>query len=143
MAKKFRITVNGQAYEVEVEELGAHPGIPASVAAASVPRPEPRPVVNVGTTPAPRPVTAAPRPSAPASGPAGKGTVSAPIPGVINDIKVHAGQKVKARDLLMMLEAMKMQNEILSPVAGTVREVFVPNGATVNTGDRLVAIDPE
>jgi biotin carboxyl carrier protein len=69
--------------------------------------------------------------------------MTAPIPGVISQVKVQAGQAVKAREVLMLLEAMKMQNEILAPHPGTVREVYVSNGSAVNTGDRLVAIDPE
>lgn len=157
MAKRFRVTVNGQAYEVEVEEVGrpetASAGMPAPesmaarpapvAATAPIARPEPKPIV-AAQAPAPklRPASASPRPSGPAA-PAGKGVITAPIPGVISQVKVHPGQAVKTREVLMLLEAMKMQNEILAAHPGTVREVYVSNGATVNTGDKLVAIDPE
>jgi len=159
MAKRFRVTVNGQAYEVEVEEVGrpetASAGMPAPESMATRPapvaattpiaRPEPKPIAT-SQAPAPTlkpgPATRSTRPSGPAA-PAGKGVIAAPIPGVISQVKVQAGQAVKVREVLMLLEAMKMQNEILAPSAGKVREVYVSNGATVNTGDKLVAIDPE
>ena len=159
MARRFRVTVNGQAYEVEVEETGrpdtvsAATTVPETAAAKALPvvapapiaRPEPKPVVVAqAAAPAakPRSATPSPRPSGPAA-PAGKGVVTAPIPGVISQVKVQAGQAVKTREVLMLLEAMKMQNEILAQYAGVVKEVYVSNGSTVNTGDKLVAIDPE
>jgi glutaconyl-CoA decarboxylase len=150
VAKRFRITVNGQAYEVEIEELvkpSAAPS-PPGVPPAPISRPEPKPVVNIQPKPAPaaRPQAQSPsaRPhAAQAGGPASKGLITAPIPGVISEVKVQAGQRVKARDIVIMLEAMKMQNEIMAPHAGTVKEVFVSGGTTVNTGDRLLVIEPE
>lgn len=159
MARRFRVTVNGQAYEVEVEETGrqetgsAAAPIAETAAAKAAPvampspiaRPEPKPVVAaqaLAQAPKPRAAAASARPSGPAS-PAGKGVVTAPIPGVISQVKVQPGQAVKMREVLMLLEAMKMQNEILAAQPGVVREVYVSNGATVNTGDKLVAIDPE
>ena len=77
---------------------------------------------------------------APAAAPAGAGTVTSPMPGTILDVKVSAGQAVKEGDLLMILEAMKMENEIFAPCAGTVSSVAVAKGAAVNPGDTLCVI---
>lgn len=145
MARRFRITVDGQAYEVEVEEIGQAAAQPAASAIREpVPRPEPRPVAAAQPKPQPRPAAPSVKPvPAAAQRPAGKGTITAPIPGVISAVKVQVGQKVKARDVLMMLEAMKMQNEILAPHDGVVKDLFVSTGATVNTGDPLLTVDPE
>lgn len=123
--RKFNITVNGVAYEVEVEEVkdGAAP-----VAAA------------------PAPVKAAPAP-AKAAAPAAKAPVAAgaqvkaPMPGTILDVKVQQGQSVKKGDVLMVLEAMKMENEIMCPQDGTVAQVNVSKGASVNSGDVLCVLN--
>ena len=103
--RKFAITVNGVAYEVEVEEIGGAPVFAAAPAAA------------------------------------GKETVKAPMPGTINAVKVSNGQAVKKGDVLVILEAMKMENEIMAPCDGTVASVNVSQGATVNTGDVLVSLN--
>lgn len=79
---------------------------------------------------------------------AGRGTtevlpgeaVRAPLPGVIADVKVSVGQEVAAGDVLLVLEAMKMENEISSPVAGVVRQVLVERGTSVNAGDPMVVV---
>ena len=127
--RKFSITVNGQAYEVEVEEIGGAPSFAAAPVAA------PAPVAA-----APAPVAAAPAPKAAAAAPAGTEVISAPMPGNINDVRVSAGQQVKKGDILVILEAMKMDNEIMAPHDGTVASVNVNKGATVNTGDTLVTL---
>ena len=127
--RKFSITVNGQAYEVEVEEIGGAPSFAAAPVAA------PAPVAA-----APAPVAAAPAPKAAAAAPAGTEVISAPMPGNINDVRVSAGQQVKKGDILVILEAMKMENEIMAPHDGTVASVNVNKGATVNTGDTLVTL---
>ena len=127
--RKFSITVNGQAYEVEVEEIGGAPSFAAAPAAA------PAPVAA-----APAPAAAAPAPKAAAAAPAGAEVISAPMPGNINDVRVSAGQQVKKGDILVILEAMKMENEIMAPHDGTVASVNVNKGATVNTGDTLVTL---
>ena len=78
-------------------------------------------------------------PAAPAAA-AGSVTVNAPMPGTILDIKVTVGQQVKEGDVLLILEAMKMENEVVSPKAGTVAQVVVTKGAVVETGSALVVI---
>ena len=122
--RKFQITVNGNTYEVEVEELGA--GAPAAAAAPTA-------------TPAAKPAA----PAAPKAAPAAAGSVAinSPMPGNINAIKVSAGQSVKKGDTLLILEAMKMENEILAPKDGTVAQVNVSKGASVNSGDVLVVLN--
>ena len=120
--KKFNITVNGQAYEVEVEELG---GSAAPVAAA----------------PKAAPVAAAPAPKAAAAPvPAGAATVSAPMPGKIMSVAVKPGDAVKRGQILLILEAMKMQNEIMAPSDAKVVDVRVSAGQSVNTGDPMVVL---
>ncbi|MCI8739628.1 MAG: biotin/lipoyl-binding protein [Oscillibacter sp.] len=112
--KKYRVTVNGTAYEIQLEELtGAAP-------AASAP-------------------AAAPAP-APAAAPAGGEQVTSPMPGTILDVKVSQGAAVKKGDVLMILEAMKMENEIMCPRDGTVASVNASKGATVESGTLLCVI---
>lgn len=129
--RKFNITVNGKSYEVEVEELGGAVSAPAPVAA-----PAPAPVAAPTPKAAPTPVAA----PAPAAAPAGATTVNAPMPGTILKVNVTVGQKVAEGDVLAVLEAMKMENEIMSPVSGTVASVNVNQGAAVNSGDVLLSI---
>lgn len=123
--RKFLINVNGNQYEVEVEEVGAvHTAAPvAPVAAPAAPAPTPAPAA----APAPALKTEAPKPAAApaASAPAGAVKVNAPIPGTILDIKVNQGDQVKCGDILLILEAMKMENEILAPQDGTIASIHV------------------
>lgn len=112
--KKYRVNVNGTVYEVELEEItGAAPA--ASVAAPA----------------------AAP---APAAVPAGGEKVCAPMPGNILAVNVSNGSAVKKGDVLMILEAMKMENEIMAPCDGTVTSVSVTKGAAVESGALLCTI---
>ena len=129
--KKFQITVNGKAYEVEVEEMGG--GSTQAPRAAA-------PVATPAAAPAPKAApAAAPAPKA-AAVPAGSESVTAPMPGKVMSIKVTTGQAVTAGDLILVLEAMKMENEIFCGASGTVKEIRVNEGAAVNPGDVLVVI---
>lgn len=139
--KKFKITVNGKAYEVEVEEMGGTP-VAAPAPQASAPAPAP-------AAPAPAPATPAPAPAAPASTPApavggpipdGAITVKAPMPGKISALKAEAGKAVKRGDIILVLEAMKMQNDITATADGTLHEIRVNPGDNVKTGDVLAVI---
>ncbi|MFV0402027.1 MAG: biotin/lipoyl-containing protein [Oscillospiraceae bacterium] len=129
--KSFRVTVNGTPYDVQVEELA--PGAaPAAIPAAPVPAPQ---------KPAALPAQPAASAATPASAaPAGAEKIVSPMPGTILDIKVSPGQKVEEKQVLMILEAMKMENEIVAPVAGTVQSIHVSRGDSVETGALLVAI---
>lgn len=121
--RKFIVNVNGNSYEVEVEEVGAGVSAPAAApapAAAAAPKAAP---------------AAAPKAAAPAGGT----PVKAPMPGNVLDIKVQSGTAVKSGDVLIILEAMKMENEIVAPSDGTVT-VVTTKGAAVNTGDVLVTL---
>ena len=117
--RKFNVNVNGKIYVVEIEETGAA----APVTAAPAPAP-----------------AATPAPAAPQAVAGGAVNVEAPMPGTILDVKVQVGASVKAGDVLCILEAMKMENEILAPQDGTVKSV-VTKGSTVNTGDILVGLE--
>ena len=123
--KYYNITVNGVAYSVSVEEPAA--GAAPVAAAPAAPK-------------APAAPAAAPKAAAPA-GAAGAVSVKAPMPGNILDVKVAAGASVKAGDVLVILEAMKMENEIVAPQDGTVASVNVHKGDTVNSGDVLVSMN--
>ena len=131
--KKFNVTVNGKAYVVEVEEAGSAP-VAAPVAA---PKAAPAPVAAAPKA-APAPV-AAPAPAA-APVPAGAGTITAPMSGNIFKLLVNVGDTVKNGQAVVILEAMKMENEIFSPCDGTVKEVRVAQGATVQPGEVLLVI---
>ncbi len=131
--KKFNITVNGSSYAVEVEEVGGA-AAPAPRAAAPAPAAASAPAA----APAPAPA-AAPAPVAKAAG-AGEHSINAPMPGKILKVLVTEGQAVKAGENLMMLEAMKMQNEILADSDGTVKAINVQAGQTVKVGDSLAIL---
>ena len=112
--KKYRVNVNGTVYEVDVEDISG---------AAPVAAPAAAPV------------------AAPVSAPAGGEQVTSPMPGNILKVNVTAGQAVKEGELLVVLEAMKMENEIFAPKAGTVAQVLVSKGSTVDTGATLVVLN--
>ena len=128
MVKKYKVTVNGQSYDVGVEELGSA-GAPVQTVAPV--QQAAAPVMQ-----APAPVNVAPVAAAP-SGPVSS-TVKAPMPGTVLSLKAAVGQAVKRGDVLLILEAMKMENEITSPSDGTIAAFRVQAGSTVNTGDPMV-----
>ena len=131
---KYQINLNGRVYEVEVEAttamlLSEYEAVaPAPVAAAA-------PAEAAPTVPAAAPAA----PAAPAVTGAGE-AVNAPMPGNILKVNVNVGDKVKAGTVLVVLEAMKMENEIMAPKDGAVTQVLVSKGSTVDTGAPLVVI---
>ena len=114
--KNYTITVNGKVYEVTVEEGFSGQG---------------------QNNPTPAAVSAAPSKAAAA----GSVKIAAPMPGKILDVKVSTGQPVKRGDVLMILEAMKMENEIVAPQDGTVASIQVSAGSAVEAGDTLASLD--
>lgn len=134
--RKFNIKVNGQAYEVEVEEVagGFAPAPVVPVAAA------PAPAVAPVAAPAPEKAEekAAPAP-APVAAPAGGTQLKAPMPGTVIDFKATNGAAVKKGQTVLILEAMKMENEIVAPADGVITFV-ASKGASVNTDDLLAVI---
>lgn len=121
--KNYTITVNGTAYDVTVEE-GSGSGAAAAKPAAAAPK-------------------KAPAKSAPAQSAGGQGAtkVNAPMPGKILSVKASAGQAVKKGDVLMILEAMKMENEVVAPSDGTVASIDVAEGSSVEAGAVLATLD--
>lgn len=115
--KKYRVTVNGTAYEIELEELTG--AAPAPAAATAAPAPAPAPA---------------------AAAPAGGEQVTSPMPGTILSINVAAGDAVKRGQVLMVLEAMKMENEIMCPCDGKIASVNTSKGASVESGTLLCVI---
>ena len=127
----YKITLKGRTYEVEVETGKA---MLLSEYEAIVPSAPAAPAAAPAAEAAP-----AAAPAAPAVTGAGE-AVNAPMPGTILKVNVTQGQAVKEGEVLCILEAMKMENEIMAPKAGTVTQVVVSKGASVNTGDALVVI---
>jgi glutaconyl-CoA decarboxylase len=137
--KNLKITVNGIAYNVQVEEVNG------TFAAAPVPAPAPqyKPVPMPRPVAAPVPVASAPvkTSAAPAAKLSGNAeTVESPLPGNVMSINVKPGDSVKAGQVLLMLEAMKMENEIVAPHDATVKSLCVNKGDTVDAGAPLVII---
>ncbi|MBQ4604193.1 MAG: biotin/lipoyl-binding protein [Clostridia bacterium] len=133
---KYVVNLNGKAYEVEVEETQAviMNVTDAPVAAAPV-----APVAAPAPAAAPAP-EAAPAPAAAPAAPVSGGTnITAPMPGTILSVNKQPGSTVAAGDVILVLEAMKMENEIVAPCAGTVAQVLVSKGSTVET-DAVLAV---
>jgi glutaconyl-CoA decarboxylase len=132
---KYKVTLNGKVYEVEVEK-GEAMLIDEYEAKAPVPAAAPAPVA-AAPAPAAAPA-AAPAPAAQATA-AGE-QIKSPLPGNVLQIKVSVGQAVKAGDVLAVIEAMKMENDVLATKDGSVKQILVNKGATVATGDVLMVI---
>ena len=129
MMKNYRVTVNGNTYEVSVEE---GTGAPANVAPVAAPAPAPAPAA------APAPAT----PKAPASsGSEGNVKITSPMPGKIISVKASPGQAVKKGEVILILEAMKMENEIVAPEDGTVSSINVTDGQSIESGDLLATLN--
>ena len=120
---KYRITVEGKTYEMDVELIGANGAVVAPVAKAATP-------VVAAPKAAPAPVAAKPAE-------VGSGSVVAPMPGTILKVLKASGDAVKAGEVVLILEAMKMENEITAPVDGTIESLSLTEGSTVAGGDLL------
>ena len=125
--KKYNITVNGNTYEVLVEEVGG---------AASAPVATP-----VFSAPVAAPAAAPAAPKAAPAGNAGANKVVAPMPGTILDVKVSVGQSVKKGDVICVLEAMKMENDIPAPCDGVIASVNVQKGASISANDIIATLN--
>ena len=126
--KSYTITVNGNVYDVTVEE-GTSTGAPVAAA-------------PVAPKAAPKAAPAAPKTAAPAAtGAAGAVKVTAPMPGKIVGVKASAGQAVKKGDVILVLEAMKMENDIVAPQDGTVASINVASGDAVEAGAVLATMN--
>ena len=124
--KKYKVTVNGTAYEVELEVIDKA-DVKAAPAAAQAPKAEAAPV-------------AAPAPAAKAPVAEGGESITSPMPGTVLDIKVKNGDTVKKGDVVIILEAMKMENEIMAPCDGVVASLNVTKGESVDTGATICVI---
>ncbi len=129
---KYKITLNGKTYEVVVEKGEAILAAEYEAAAPAAP---------VAAAPvAAAPVAAAPVAAAPAAVAVTGEPVNAPLPGTVVGVKVAAGEAVKKGQILVIIEAMKMENEVVAPRDGTVAQVITSKGASVNSGDPLVSL---
>lgn len=126
--RKFNIKVNGKAYEVEVEEVGA--SFVAAAPVVSAPAQTAAPVAVEKPAEQQKPVVAS-----------GSSSVKAPMPGTVNAVKVTAGEQVKKGQVIAVLEAMKMENDICAPEDAVIASVAVTQGQSVNTGDVIVTLN--
>jgi biotin carboxyl carrier protein len=134
--KNYKVTINGKTYEVGVEE--AEGGVEVKmIQAAPAAAPKAAPAPAAPAAPAPKAAPAAPA-AAPAK--AGAGDVTAPLAGTVLSVAVTEGQQVKAGQVLVVFEAMKMENEIVAPAAGTVKKIHVSKGTVLETGMVVVSL---
>ena len=122
---KYTATLNGKQYDVELERIGEYEPIPRYGEAAPAPA---APITAPAAAPAPVPA-------------AGGTTVEAPMPGKVLDVKVAAGQAVKFGQVVITMEAMKMETEIVAPADGTVAQILVKAGDAVETGTAMVVLN--
>jgi biotin carboxyl carrier protein len=120
MKRRFKVTVDGETFIVDVEEIEA-----ARMGEASS---------------AERPVAAAPKRAEEMVRAEGEGLIMAPLPGVVSEVRVGVGDRVEAGSVLLVLEAMKMENEVYAPMGGVVKEVYVDTGQQVGRGEKLILI---
>lgn len=138
--RKFVVTVNGTRYEVEVEEIAASAQAAASTEVSAPAAPQGTSLSNAAAT-APK---AQPAPSSAHQAPAGiQGAhrITAPMPGTILDIRVNVGDSVRKGDVVAILEAMKMENEIMASMDGIVASVNVSRNQQVNSGDIIITLN--
>lgn len=136
MLRKFKINIDGQEYLVEMEEIGGQP----AASAQPVQQTPTQPVQEAAPAPAPaveESAPAGPESAAQASGEA----MEAPMPGTILEVFVEIGQEVKENEKLLILEAMKMENEIVSSKNGKVTGIFVNKGDSIDAGTPLITVD--
>lgn len=127
--KRYKVHINGRSYEVAIEELADAPSQPTATPVPAAPGPT-----------APQPAKAAAPKTAPNTPGSAVGTIRSPMPGTILRVAIAPGDNVKKGDTLLILEAMKMENEILAPEDGSIKEISVTQGASVNAGDLLLTM---
>ena len=137
MTRLFNIKVNGNMYEVEVEEVKTTASAPVKKEAPKMAAPQK--TQEVKQTPAAPVAPKAPEKKVEISVEGGS-SISAPMPGTINEIRVKEGDTVSRGQILLILEAMKMENEIMAPVDGVVAGISVSKGASVNAGELMIVI---
>lgn len=140
--KNYRITVNGKTYEVGVEECEGGVQVKSVQAAPVSLAPSAAATASVPKAPAAVPPHAA-IPKAPSQAPArpsGSGDVTAPMAGTVLSVAVSEGEEIKKGQLLLVFEAMKMENELMSPSSGTVKKIHVSKGTVLESGMLLVSI---
>ena len=129
--KRFLIKINGKTYDAEVEVLGASAAAPAAA-----------PAVAPAPAAAPKAAAPAPAPAAPAAAPkaGGPANVTSPLPGTVLRLVKNAGDTVAAGEVVMIVESMKMENEVVAPEAGRIASIAVAAGSAINTGDLLFTL---
>jgi pyruvate carboxylase subunit B len=133
-ARQFNVFIDGEYFQVDVDPLGGQPTVTAAAPAAAAP-PAPAPAA------APARAAAAPAPGASNGASARPGAVVAPMPGMVIEYRVKHGDTVELGDVLLILDAMKMENEIAADRAGTVSSIAHSNGASVESGDVLLVVE--